>query len=386
SEERGDEPVADTCTAVYLVPSTQSLGFSRNCELQQRRSRRMRSKVVLLGCAQDAGLPQMGCACQRCAYARSNPGYEDGMPACLALVDETEGKVFLIDATPQLRHQLWYIQHTNRRGGHPLELGGILLTHAHAGHYTGLLQLGKEEADVRDVPVFCTPSMASFLQNNQPWAQLVERGNIEIRELDVDETGSNSSSDAVPVSLTPSLSVLPVLVPHRAELSDTVAYVVTIKSSRGEYAAASTTAPLSSTSQPATPAAISSRQKVVTLLYCPDTDGWSGWKRAIRSWCEDVDVALLDATFYSKDELKGRDMSEVSHPIAQVTMAELLGCKAEVVLIHLNHTNPLLTADSPERAKALAAGFKVGTFGMEWGLPSEEPSDNNAQNRLPIVI
>lgn len=52
---------------------------------------------------------------------------------------------------------------------------------------------------------------------------------------------------------------------------------------------------------------------------------------------------------------------QVSHPIAQVTMAELIGCKAEVVLIHLNHTNPLLTADSPERAKALAAGFKVSS-------------------------
>lgn len=179
--------------------------------------------------------------------------------------------------------------------------------------------------------------MASFLQNNQPWAQLVERGNIEIRELDVDETGSNSSSDAVPVSLTPSLSVLPVLVPHRAELSDTVAYVVTIKSSRGEYAAASTTAPLSSTSQPATPAAISSRQKVVTLLYCPDTDGWSGWKRAIRSWCEDVDVALLDATFYSKDELKGRDMSEVTWCITR-----LLVLSVGAIVFCLPAANPVL--------------------------------------------
>ncbi len=37
----------------------------------------------------------------------------------------------------------------------------------------------------------------------------------------------------------------------------------------------------------------------------------------------------------------------------------LADSKAEVVLIHLNHTNPLLAVDSPERAEAVAAGFKV---------------------------
>lgn len=152
--------------------------------------------------------------------------------------------------------------------------------------------------------------MASFLRNNQPWAQLVQRRNIEIRELDVGATDSNSSSDAVPVPLTPSLSVLPVLVPHRAELSDTVAYLVTVRSRRGEDTAITGALPTSQL-QPGPPVAVSSRHKFMTLLYCPDTDGWSDWKRTIRSWCEEVDVALLDATFYSKDELKGRDMSEV---------------------------------------------------------------------------
>lgn len=65
---------------------------------------------------------------------------------------QSDAQVFLIDATPNLRSQLWYIQHDGDRAT-PLELGGILLTHAHTGHYTGLLQLGKEEADMRDVPV-----------------------------------------------------------------------------------------------------------------------------------------------------------------------------------------------------------------------------------------
>lgn len=132
--------------------------------------------------------------------------------------------------------------------------------------------------------------MASFLRGNQPWAQLTERGNITIRELDVGATGSSSaSSSAKAVRLTPSFSFVPVPVPHRAELSDTVAYVVTLSSDE-------------------TPGG---EKQAMSMMYCPDTDGWSGWKRSIRSWCEEVDVALLDATFYSKGELKGRDMNEV---------------------------------------------------------------------------
>ncbi|CAN0000015.1 unnamed protein product [Ectocarpus sp. 12 AP-2014] len=338
----------------------------------------MSAKVVLLGCAQDAGLPQMGCGCRQCEYARRNPESKDGLVVCLALVDETEGKVFLIDATPNLREQLWYIQHPKRKGdsGRPLELGGILLTHAHIGHYTGLLQLGKEEADMRGVPVFCTPSMASFLRSNQPWRQLTDRGNIAIQELDMDAT--DNSEDVVSVQLTRSLSVIPVPVPHRAELSDTVAYVVSV----GSRAVDASGSAVSHTSRLdlGPPAEVSSGESdTMKLLYCPDTDGWSGWKRSISSWCNEVDVALLDATFHGKGELKGRDMSEVvSHPIATETMAQLAGCKAEVVLIHLNHTNPLLTADSPERAQAVAAGYKVGSFGMEWAPTLETPADSRA--------
>lgn len=133
--------------------------------------------------------------------------------------------------------------------------------------------------------------MASFLRNNQPWAQLTERGNITINELDVGPTGSSgSSSSAKAVRLTSSFSFVPVLVPHRAELSDTVAYLVSVSSG-------------------AVPGG--QQEQAMNVLYCPDTDGWSGWTKSIRSWCEEVDVALLDATFYSKEELKGRDMKEV---------------------------------------------------------------------------
>lgn len=170
--------------------------------------------------------------------------------------------------------------------------------------------------DIMFVPeqVFCTPKMAYFLRNNEPWAQLTERGNISIRELQpkrassgegggsISGDGGGDDGSLASVRLTPSVSFLPVVVPHRAELSDTVAYVISMPGS-SEDAAGKAAHPQSSSGI----GGVASK----TVLYCPDTDGWSGWTRSIRDWCEEVDVALLDATFYGDTELKGRDMSEV---------------------------------------------------------------------------
>lgn len=156
--------------------------------------------------------------------------------------------------------------------------------------------------------------MASFLRDNEPWAQLTERGNISIRELQTWGTsggsgGGSGSGDSgggsglASVRLTPSVSFLPVLVPHRAELSDTVAYIISMSGSSEDDSGGA------ASPRTATPRIDSDSAKKV--MYCPDTDGWSGWTRSIRDWCEEVDVALLDATFYGKTELGDRDMSEV---------------------------------------------------------------------------
>lgn len=173
--------------------------------------------------------------------------------------------------------------------------------------------------DQQQRQVFCTPSMASFLRNNQPWAQLMERGNISIRETDP-AIGDSDSGTAFHLSST--ISVLPVDVPHRAELSDTVAYLISMTKPSTQHVnveravAALAPSTVFSSSCESEDRSEDGRgggenARTMKLFYCPDTDGWSGWRRSIRDWCEEVDVALLDATFYDKQELKGRDMSEV---------------------------------------------------------------------------
>jgi pyrroloquinoline quinone biosynthesis protein B len=76
-----------------------------------------------------------------------------------------------------------------------------------------------------------------------------------------------------------------------------------------------------------------------------------------------VDHAFLDACFYDATELPGRDIKEIPHPLIVDTIARLSGPLAhKVVLIHMNHSNPVYR-DGPERAACLDAGFQVGRQG-----------------------
>lgn len=280
-------------------------------------------EAVLLGVAQDAGVPQIGCDCATCAAARANSAHGHH-PVSLGLIDHDARRFWIIDATPAFAAQ--YDRLRTRHGGYAF--GGVLLTHAHMGHYTGLVQLGKEALNAKGVPVRCTPSLAAFLRTNQPWEQLIRIGNIVMHEVDTGLTHA-------PTELSPDLRVQALGVPHRNELSDTVAYVI-----NGPRRA---------------------------LLYLPDIDGWDGaWAdlpTALRS--AGVRVALLDGCFYSADELPR--MAQVPHPLVTDSLARLVDRPCEVVFVHLNHTNPLLR-EGPERDAVVALGFGIGMEGMSWSL------------------
>ena len=85
-----------------------------------------------------------------------------------------------------------------------------------------------------------------------------------------------------------------------------------------------------------------------------------------------VDYALVDATFYSIDELPGRNMDEIPHPLVTHTMALLADMPAsergKIYFIHMNHSNPLLRADSPQSAEVERRGFHVAREEMRLGL------------------
>jgi len=283
----------------------------------------------VLGTAQDGGLPQLGCYCKNCLRARKKPGFSRFISS-LALLDLKERKFFLLDATPDIRLQL---DRAHERVGK--EKSGlknlpqaVLLTHAHIGHYTGLMFFGYEAASSSNLPVYCSERMKNFLANNGPWSQLVYLKNISLQTLSIDRE----------FSLTSRLSLRPFQVPHRDEYSDTVGFM------------------------------ISGRKK--KLLYIPDIQNWKAWKRSIVEEVKKVDISLLDGTFYSPEELPGRNLSRIGHPFIKTSL-KLLGRvakkgKAEIYFTHLNHSNLALDPEGEARKKIEDQGFRLAEEGMEF--------------------
>jgi pyrroloquinoline quinone biosynthesis protein B len=277
-------------------------------------------EAILLGAAQDAGLPQAGCTCDRCRRALDNPALRQYV-VCLGLIHRESGQAWMIDATPDFREQLALL----RRAAPECKLAGILLTHAHMGHYTGLIQLGREAWNTQRMPIHATPRMAAFLMRNQPWQQLAKFGNIALR----------LSPPGQPIALASGLSATPLAVPHRDEWSDTMAFRI--------------------------------EGPERSLFYCPDIDDWDRWDYPLPRMLAEVDVALLDGAFFSPAEIPGRNIAEIPHPLATDTAQRAAGANCDVRLIHLNHTNPLWD-DGPERAWVVERGVGVGATGERWSL------------------
>lgn len=280
--------------------------------------------IIVLGIAQDAGYPQAACRKDCCRRAWYDPTMRRRV-ACLGIIDPVSGQRWMIDATPDFREQLRMLDAVapppDKAGRSQPGLEGILLTHAHIGHYTGLQHLGREVIGARSVPVYVMPRMREFLTINGPWSQLVELNNIELRDLEADR----------PVALSDRITVTPLLVPHRDEFSETVGFRI---DGLGR-----------------------------TVLYVPDIDKWEKWYRDIEVELNHVDVALLDGTFYRDGEIPGRDMSEIPHPFIEETIARLAPLpavqRAKVRFIHFNHTNPAIIDTSSASASIRAAGFNV---------------------------
>ena len=225
--------------------------------------------IQVLGIVQDAGYPHIGCEKDCCEQV--SPG--DYFVSCLGLVDKTNNKRYLFDATPNIHNQINLLEKFTDAN----LIDGIFLTHAHIGHYTGLMYLGREGLGGKNIMVYALKRMARFLKKNGPWDQLVKLNNISIQTI--------SNKDFV--KLSENIFVIPIRVPHRDEYSETVGYKIIGKSKK--------------------------------ILFIPDIDKWDEWKKSIIEEVKLVDYAFIDGTFYNGSELN-RDMREIPHPSIEETL------------------------------------------------------------------
>ncbi|MBS4204355.1 MBL fold metallo-hydrolase [Lederbergia citrea] len=283
--------------------------------------------VSVVGTAQDAGLPHPNCFCKNCTEAMRNPSFRR-LASSLAIVLPNEKRWHLIDATPDLKEQMARLQKRYDMQGKLMD--SIFLTHAHLGHYPGLLFLGREAIGAKGIPVMAGTKMKQLLEEQAPWSQLTKLENIDVQEI----------VDGQTVSVSPLVTVKPIDVPHRNEFSETFAFWIEGPNKK--------------------------------VLYVPDIDRWEQWEHDIYTLCQEADICLLDGTFHSPADLEtiGRDYREIPHPVMTETMERLqdLINDTEIYFVHLNHSNPAIDLDSPIKQQIEEKGFHIAEEEMELRL------------------
>ncbi len=280
------------------------------------------TSLIVLGTIQDAGSPQIGCTKDCCKDLFLHPD-KDRRVVSLGLIDAANQKKYIFEATPDLAQQAKAFK--NYAGFSNTEIpDGIFVTHAHIGHYTGLMYLSKEAMNADSIPVYAMPRMKAFLEQNGPWSQLIKNKNIAVQEM----------NDQKEIQLTPAIKIIPFTVPHRDEFSETVGYTI-----------------------------IGPNKKA---LFIPDIDKWEKWNTNIIDAIAKVDYAFVDGTFYDAAEINNRDISTIPHPFIIESMKLFSNLpaaeKKKIYFIHFNHTNPVINKKSEQAALILKNGFNIAAI------------------------
>ena len=289
--------------------------------------------VIVLGTAQDGGFPQIGCTGSNCVKAQSDHAFHRAVSSLL-IADPATGKRWLIDATPDIKEQVERARpHPGTRvdqGARPPLFDGIFLTHAHMGHYTGLLQLSGPAYGAKNVPVYVGDRMRKFLSENGPWDLMLHEENIRLVPI---ESGQ-------PIELSSNLVITPISVPHRDEYSNTFGYLINGPNR--------------------------------SLLFIPDIDKWERWETPIEDVIARIDIAFLDGTFYQDGEIPGRSMADIPHPFIQESIKRFqklpVAERNKVHFIHLNHTNPAIDPNSDATKEVISSGMAIAYDGQRIDL------------------
>lgn len=294
-----------------------------------------------LGVAAGGGFPQWNCACGGCRKARSQPEIVSAH-AGLA-VSGTGERWFLLNATPDVHHQIAADRRLHPGPGvRATPVAGVLLTDAEFDHTIGLLVL-REGSSLR---VLGTAPVLSALTDHFPVRGLL-RDYAEL-SWEVVEVGR-------PIELDERLRV--------------TAFRAGTKAPR--YVAPSP----ASRSWPAGDWEVGYRLEDpvngTAAVYAPVVPEYSA---EIVDQLSTADCVFVDGTFWTDDEMAragtgertGRSMGHlpISGPDGSAAALAALPVKRKIY-IHINNTNPVLDAASPQRRSLDDLGIEVGRTGLE---------------------
>ena len=284
--------------------------------------------VTILGTAQDGGIPQAGCSCERCKEAHKDLELRK-YPVSLGILG-ADGSKHIVEVTKNLCEQLmiWtpdanelFIPET------------VSITHLHLGHVEGIGQFGKPVMALKEVDIFLSRDNKNIFDGRSDIELMIKENNIKTHSKDFYQSFEPKEGCGFSLQFIP--------IPHRSELGDTAAIII--------------------------------KGNKKNILFMPDQDSWKETlehysKENIRDFLKmfDINEALIDGTFWSMGELPGRNISEIPHPTIQESL-QLLGRKMEddprISFLHLNHSNPVNDIGSKQRKLVEENGWKISEIG-----------------------
>jgi pyrroloquinoline quinone biosynthesis protein B len=299
-----------------------------------------RLTAIVLGSAAGGGFPQWNCRCQVCRLAWAGDArVRPRSQASLAV--SADGKDWvLINASPDLPAQLQRATalhpHVGTRGS-PIK--AVLLTGAEIDQVVGLLSLREREP----FSIFATDATLSALADNPMFGALAP-----------DIVARRTAAPGVPLALPGGLAAELFMVPGKVPL-----YL------EGENPDTASETPSN--------VGVELSAGSARIAYVP---GAAAVTAAMQERIARADVILFDGTLYRDDEMiasgtgskTGRRMGHMPIDGADGSLAALGRIGRRRIYVHINNTNPVLVAGSPERAAVERAGWEVAEDGLEIAL------------------
>ncbi|MEM7258561.1 MAG: pyrroloquinoline quinone biosynthesis protein PqqB [Pseudomonadota bacterium] len=299
-------------------------------------------RLLVLGSAAGGGYPQWNCNCETCRGHRERQINSIARTQSSIAVSSDGISWVLINASPDVGQQLRECpQLQPGRGLRDTGIAAIMLMDSQIDHTTGLLSLREHH---KTLPVYCTRMVQRDLTSGFPVFNMLEHYcGVDWHEINPDQSVfSIPGIDNVEFSPLVIDSKAPPYSPHRHDPHPGDNIAVTIRDT------------------------ITGRSG----FYSP---GLGGLQDSTRAAMKKADCLLVDGTTWTNDEMQLRGVgtklaSEMGH-LAQSgaggMMDELAGYTSRKILIHINNTNPILDADSPQRQQLTDQGIEVAEDGME---------------------
>lgn len=319
-------------------------------------------QVILLGTAAGGGFPQWNCWCPPCRIARSDPARARPRTQSSLAVSADGRRWFLVNASPDVREQLARLpsyesaSDTVRR----MPIEGVVLTDAELDHSLGIALL----REARRLALYATRAVTDTLEHDSRILPVTRAfAEVTVTELPLERPVALRLADGSASGLTIEAFAVPGDPPRfasREVAGHTVGLIV-----RDEEGAS-----------------------------CAFVPGCGALDDALLERLCSASLVLFDGTFWSGDELielgiSDRRAEEMGHlPMSGPggSLERLSECRAPVIYTHINNSNPVLIADSPQRAAVEGEGLAIGADGIHLSVSASCVRAHHPLSRSPFLF